>query len=284
MFFDQGFGLLATAPVLAVAFFGFALAHRGPGEGGRTRRLALEWLVVALPYLLAVVTYPMWWAGSSGPARFLVPLLLPLAIPAAAAWQAASGARAREETKVEPSRGAKVVMVAALVVTGWLSAVMAGGGDGRLGYHARNDAGLTGAPYLEWANNIIDLPQAFPAFVPLPIGSPLQAREAAARTGFLATLPWMLCLGAAVLLIIRIGRSGPAEALVPAAALTLAVAVMLALSVLWGKHAAQTRPWTAPQKERLPGESVRAAFPLFQHEGRNPPPAPGPKALEQRGY
>ena len=37
LLFDQGFGLLATAPVLAVAFVGFT----------RTRRLALEWLVVA---------------------------------------------------------------------------------------------------------------------------------------------------------------------------------------------------------------------------------------------
>ena len=44
LLFDQGFGLLATAPVLVVAFAGFA----------RTRRLALEWLVVAVPYLLAV--------------------------------------------------------------------------------------------------------------------------------------------------------------------------------------------------------------------------------------
>lgn len=251
LFFDQGFGLLATAPVLAVALFGFALAHRGPGEVGRTRRLALEWLVVALPYLLAVGTYPMWWAGSSGPARFLVPLLLPLAIPAAAAWRAASSERARDDTKVEPSRGAKAVMVAALVVTGWLSAVMAGGGDGRLGYHARNDAGLTGAPYLEWANHIVDLPQAFPAFVPLPIGSPLQAREAAARAGFLAALPWMLCLGAAVLVIIRLGRSGRPDALVPGAALTLAVAVMLAVSIVWKMHAAEPVTVTAAQMDAL---------------------------------
>src|SRR5262249_25527908 len=38
LLFDQGFGLFATAPVLAVALFGFA----------RARRLAVEWLVVAL--------------------------------------------------------------------------------------------------------------------------------------------------------------------------------------------------------------------------------------------
>src|SRR5207244_736117 len=98
----QGFGLLATAPVLAVAFAGLV----------RTRRLALEWLVVAFPYLLAVTTFAMWWAGMSGPARFLVPLLLPLAIPAACAWS---------WTK---SRGWRAVMLGSLLVSVWLSIVM----------------------------------------------------------------------------------------------------------------------------------------------------------------
>ena len=59
LLFDQGFGLFATAPVLAVAMIGFS----------RTRRLGVEWLIVAVPYLLSVGTYAMWWAGSSGPAR-----------------------------------------------------------------------------------------------------------------------------------------------------------------------------------------------------------------------
>ena len=146
LIFDQGFGLLATAPVLAVGFVGFA----------RTRRLAVEWLVVAIPYLLAVGTYAMWWAGLSGPARFLVPLVLPLAVPAAYAWASAK------------SRGAHVVMLSALLVSAWLSLVMAGGADGRLGYHTRNELGMTAAPWLEWANHVVDLPSAFPAFVPLP--------------------------------------------------------------------------------------------------------------------
>ena len=117
LLFDQGFGLLATAPILAIALAGFA----------RTRRLAVEWFVVAVPYLLAVATYAMWWAGMSGPARFLVPLVLPLSIPAACAWAAVR------------SRGARAVMLAALVVSAWLSVVMAGGGGGRLGYHTRNE-------------------------------------------------------------------------------------------------------------------------------------------------
>jgi hypothetical protein len=242
LLFDQGFGLLATAPVLVVAFIGFALGHRSLGEGGRMRRLALEWLVVAIPYLLAVGTYAMWWAGSSGPARFLVPLLLPLAIPAAAAW---AGIR---------SRGAKAAMLAAVIVSAWLSAVMAGGGDGRLGYHTRNDAGMTGAPYLEWANHIVDLPAAFPAFVPQPVQPDpggLVSRRMAARAGFAATLPWALCLGVAVFLTIRFGRSGRPGALIPAATLTFGLAVMLAVSIVWRMNAAEPVTVTAAQMDAL---------------------------------
>ena len=220
LLFDQGFGLLATAPVLVVAFIGFA----------RTRRLAVEWLVVAIPYLLAVGTYAMWWAGSSGPARFLVPLLLPLAIPAAA------------RVGIGRSRGAKAVMLSALLVSAWLSAVMAGGGDGRLGYHTRNEGGMTAAPYLEWANHVVDLPAAFPAFVPQPVQPTLRlvSRRLAARSGFVATLPWALCLGVAVFIVIRIGRRSTSfEALVSAATLTFACAVMVAVSLVWTIHAAE---------------------------------------------
>ncbi|HEX9365214.1 MAG TPA: hypothetical protein VF921_01230, partial [Vicinamibacterales bacterium] len=229
LLFDQGFGLLATAPVLVVALPGFA----------RTRRLAVEWLVVAIPYLLAVGTYPMWWAGSSGPARFLVPLLLPLAIPAACAWAAAH------------SRGVKAVMLAALLVSAWLSAVMAGGGGGRLGYHTRNEGGLTAAPYLEWASHLVNLPEAFPAFVPLPVGTGLQAREAAARSGFVATLPWVLGLGLAAFVVSRIGRARSAEAVIPAAALTFACAAMAAMSIVWTIHAAEPVTVPAAQMDAL---------------------------------
>jgi hypothetical protein len=233
LFFDQGFGLLATAPVLAVALMGFA----------RARRLAVDWLVVAVPYLLAVGTYAMWWAGSSGPARFLVPLLLPLAIPAACAWAATS------------SRGVKAVMLSALLVTAWLSAAMAGGGDGRLGYHSRNDAGLTAAPYLEWANHVVDLPSAFPAFVPQPVQPDpggVASRRLAARSGFLATLPWAICLGLAAFLVIRIGRRARSlDALVPAATLTFACAVMIAMSIVWKMQAAEPLTIPAAQMDAL---------------------------------
>jgi hypothetical protein len=217
LLFDQGFGLLATAPVAVVAFAGFA----------RTKRLALEWLVMSGPYLLAVATYPLWWAGMSGPARFFVPLLLPLAIPAACGWSAAK------------SRGAHVLMSGALVVSAWLALVMAGAGGGRLGYHARNDAGPTIAPWMDWANRVVDLPAAFPAFVPKPVpppgGTPLTARLDAARTGLMTTLPWAISLGAAGWLVMWFGRraSRSPESMIAVCALGFGCATMATAGFVW---------------------------------------------------
>jgi hypothetical protein len=216
LFFDQGFGLILTAPVLLVAF----------AEFRRTPRLALEWTIVAVPYLLAVTTFAMWWAGWSGPARFFVPLILPLAIPAAAAWRSAQ------------DRGVRTSLAAALAVTCWLSAVLVGGGGGRLAYHTRNEGGMTAAPWIEWASPSLDIPAALPAFVPLPTGTALVARETAARNGFLLLIPWVVCLGGATFLLRSIvHRLPPGRASLGAAAtIVYALAVSVALAAIWRGH------------------------------------------------
>ena len=89
LFFDQRFGLLAYAPVLLVAFAGLGamLMDR------RWRRLGFELLFVLVPYLLAVTHFAMWWGGRSAPARFFVPMLPLLAIPAGVGWIADSTSR-----------------------------------------------------------------------------------------------------------------------------------------------------------------------------------------------
>ena len=236
LLFDQGFGLFATAPILLIALAGFMGA----------RRLGLEWLVVALPYLLAVATFAMWWAGMSGPARFLVPLVLPLAIPAACAWNIAGWKPARS------------LIVAALVVTAWLSAVMAGAGGGRLGYHTRNEAGLTAAPYLEWANHVVDLPAATPAFVPQPVQPDpggLVSRANAARSGFLLTVVWVVSLGGAIALALWRG-GGP---WLPIAA---ALGAMIAMTIAWAVQRSTPVTAVAAQMDalrRLSGGGVIAA-------------------------
>ena len=86
LLFDQGFGLFATAPVLLLASRGLharATPRRSNGSSSRCRTCS-PWRRIA-----------MWWAGMSGPARFLVPLVLPLAIPAACAWAATAARPAR---------------------------------------------------------------------------------------------------------------------------------------------------------------------------------------------
>src|SRR5262249_5986218 len=71
-------GLLANAPIFVCAIVGLiVMVRRGP------RRLAVELLLISVPYFLTIAAFHMWWGGYAAPARFLVPILLPFAIPAA---------------------------------------------------------------------------------------------------------------------------------------------------------------------------------------------------------
>jgi hypothetical protein len=216
LLFDQGFGLIATAPALAIAIAALP----------RTRRFAIEWGLVAVVYVTAVGSYAMWWAGTSGPARFLVPLILPLALPAAVAWQSVT------------SRGARVAMTIALAVTIWISVTLVGAGGGLLGYHSRNVYGPTPAPWIEWANRLVPLSQAMPAFVPLPRGTPLGARMAAARDGFASMVPWVVCFGLAAYLTAWLGRRRGSRLsdIVAASVAGCGTATMIAASIGWWMH------------------------------------------------
>lgn len=142
LLFDQGFGLLAYAPVLVFGFVGIGvmLAQR------RSRRAALEHLFVLVPYLIVVTHYAMWWGGRSAPARFFVAVLLWMAIPAAAAW--ASMAR----------RATRASAVGALLFTAFASAVLVVASDGWLAFNERE----VPANWLPWLNGMVDLPKALP--------------------------------------------------------------------------------------------------------------------------
>ena len=142
LLFDQGFGLLAYAPVLLCAFVGIGIMLARP----EWRRFALELLFVVLPYLLVVTHYPMWWGGRSAPARFFVPVLLWMALPAAAFWTSAT------------SRATRVTATGALVVTLFACGVLVFAQDGRLAFNEREAS----AVWLEWLNGNIDLPHALP--------------------------------------------------------------------------------------------------------------------------
>ena len=139
LFFDQRFGLLTYAPVLVFAIAGFAIMRN---------RLAIELLLVIVPYLLVVTNFRMWWAGWSAPARFLVPVLFLLAIPAAEAWSAIH------------RRGTRAMAAGALLLTVLATCVLVFVDNGGLAYNVRTDFAL----WIKWAARNADLAGALPAW------------------------------------------------------------------------------------------------------------------------
>ncbi|MEP6917257.1 MAG: hypothetical protein ABJC89_16515, partial [Acidobacteriota bacterium] len=145
LFFDQRFGVLAYAPVLAFAFGGLVVMVRDR----RRRRLGLELLFVLVPYLLAVTHFAMWWGGNPvAPARFFVPMLPMMAVPAAAAWAAIR------------ARATRASAMAALAVTGFATCALVCVGGGRLAFNTREAY----AVWLEWLNGATDLALGLPSW------------------------------------------------------------------------------------------------------------------------
>ncbi|MGB2714991.1 MAG: hypothetical protein WBC51_12475 [Vicinamibacterales bacterium] len=142
LLFDQRFGLLPYAPVLAFAIAGFVPMMMTPS----TRRLALELLFVMVPYLLAVGQFAMWWGGNSAPARFFMPVLPVLCVPAAVFW-----------TKVA-ARPERLLPIAALCFTVLVTAAVVSADRGRMAFNAREAPAL----WLEWFAKAVNLPQATP--------------------------------------------------------------------------------------------------------------------------
>jgi hypothetical protein len=144
LFFDQRFGLLAYAPVLLTAFAGLGWMLRDRGR----RRLGLELLFVLTSYLLAVTHFAMWWGGTSAPARFFVPMLPMLTIPAAVGWTAIR------------HRSTRATALGALAATAFASAALVFVDGGRLAYNVRQSY----AAWLDWLNTATDLSRGLPAW------------------------------------------------------------------------------------------------------------------------
>ena len=160
---------------------------------------------------------------------------------------------------------------------------MAGGGDGRLGYHTRNEAGLTAAPYLEWANHVVDLPSAFPAFVPQPV-QPIRAAWCRASSAARSRVRRDAALGdlprASPVLVVDPDQPSRAIARCrsfPAATLTFAGAVMIAVSIVWKMQAAEPVTVAAAADGRAAADRVE------QGRGDRPHVAPRPDAGPMRG-
>jgi hypothetical protein len=234
LFFDQIYGLFAVAPVLLAVPAGLLalLRRRGP-----FRFLPLELLFVAVPYALTVTHFAMWWGGYTSPARFLVPLLPAMAIPAAAAWAAAT------------RRGTRAFLLSFLALSAGISAVLVLADRGRLAYVARD---VVRAPWAAWLSPLVDLGHAAPAFF---------ARVDRGWPGalfFAEIAVWLAALGLAWLAVRRVGE----QRLHSAA--RLGTATLLALAA--AGSAAATLVWTMEEVSgRTPG---RAALELLRQDGR----------------
>lgn len=220
LLFDQRFGLIANAPVLAVGFVGLVMMlrmrKRSPIVAGQTgfadRRLALELLFVMAPYLLTATSYAMWWAGWSAPARFANPAVPILAIPSAVAWNGVQ------------NRGSRAVAAGLLVFTAFLSWVLVFTDGGRLAYNTRESTAL----WLEWASTM----------APLADGTPIwfRGREGAfaldiAVWAIALTLAWWCARTLA-----KVGWLADCGRLITATAVVHVMAATIAVVVVWRIH------------------------------------------------
>jgi hypothetical protein len=141
LLFDQQFGVLPAAPVLLCALAGVVVLMR------RTPRLAAALLLLVTPYGLVVGTYQMWWGGNSSPGRFIIPILLPLAIPAGVWFQTRRG------------HAGKMLGLGGLTVSLLTTITLAGVDRGILLYNFRDGS----SRLLTWLSPLVNVSSGFPS-------------------------------------------------------------------------------------------------------------------------
>ena len=197
---DQQYGLIANAPVYLCAIAGIVvMLLRGP------RRLAVELVAIAAPYVLLLTVYYQWWGGTTPPARFLVPVTLMMTVPAAV-WFARAA-----------SISSRVAGIAALLVSLLMTATIAAVGRGGFVFNDRDGFSRVAM----WLSPVVDLPRALPSLFQSPPG-----------TMVMQAAVWLVAVGAAVAAGALCRRRGR-EAIVLAFGLTLEIAAMAAIGIVW---------------------------------------------------
>jgi len=211
LLFDQQFGLIPNAPVYLCAAAGIFLMLSGRMVRHRAdtthdgRRLALELLIMTLPYFLVVTFFFMWWAGTTPPARFLVPITLVLAIPTAICFAAAKRTAAR------------TVSLAALMLSVLMTITIASVERGAFVFNFRDGMSRVAL----WLTPVVDLTRALPSLFQNPPSIVL-----------LQTVVWLAAIASAVGVAAAVGRRGR-TAVILGLGLTLEMAAMAAVALVW---------------------------------------------------
>ncbi len=143
LLFDQQYGLVAYAPVLA--FAGLELLRRRRKATGFP---TIATCAIAFAYLIASTTYWMWWVGNPAtPARLATAMLPILAVPLASGWARAN----------ETGRFVRVMVLLASLAGSALVISVARGDLAWNVYSAH-------ARWLEWLAPVVNLPRAWPSF------------------------------------------------------------------------------------------------------------------------
>ena len=206
--FDQQFGVLTTAPIYLMAIAGGIVLAR------RRRRLAIELMLVVMPYAIAVASYAMWWAGSAAPARFLV-AVLPIAALAIAMV------------------GKEVITVLLLVVSVALAVPRGLVEGGR--FIVNNRGGIDGT--IEWITRSVDLSLALPSVH-------RDGGWLALRDGVI----WIAVFGAALLLANWMVRTRRSVTRFAAVAIGATLAAVVASTIVWSLHG---QPAITPVRSKL---------------------------------
>jgi hypothetical protein len=204
LLFDQQFGVLPAAPVLLCALAGIVVLLR------RSLRLAMALLLLVTPYGLVVSTYQMWWGGNSSPGRFVIPILLPLAIPAGVWFQTRRGHTGR------------LLGLGALTVSLLTTITLAGVDRGTLLYNFRDGS----SRLLTWLSPLVNITTGFPSVF-----------QTTPSDAFLHGLVWLAAVALTAAAGIFAERRGAGRTPVAlSVGLAAIVTSAIALSIVWRDH------------------------------------------------
>jgi len=173
LLFDQEYGIVATAPVLAIAFAGVVQMLR---TGGASARRAMELTFIVGALLCTVGAFHIWWGGEASAGRPVASGVLLFGLPIASFF-------ASTATRPSARAGCHLLLVSSLAIAVTLVAVQ----GGALVHQDRDGS----AVFLAWASPTWPLATAFPTFLTGSVGAAIRR-----------TAAWLV-LGALVAWVVR---------------------------------------------------------------------------------